>query len=65
MFRALLEGVARRLQLTRGRCRLEANFEDGRLRDVVVQSRLTVPQLEEVAGEGKAVAGADVRGGRG
>lgn len=47
-WRLLFEAIARALRLTRGRGRLEVNFEDGRLRDVVLQTRLGVPELEEL-----------------
>jgi hypothetical protein len=50
-FRALLEAIAPRLALARGRSKLEVNFERGRLRDVVLSTRLTVPEIDALLAE--------------
>ncbi len=44
----LLERLGRVLGLTLGRCRLEVNYEAGRVRDVVLQRRVSVPELPEL-----------------
>ncbi len=47
----LLEEIAAALGLAGGRCRLEVNFTDGRLRDVVMQTRLGAGELGEQLGD--------------
>lgn len=50
-FRGLLEAIAARAGLTDGKCRLEANFDDGKLRDVLVQSRVGGTQVERLVAD--------------
>jgi hypothetical protein len=47
-FRSLLEAVAERLSLTRGRCAIVVHLEDGRVSSVSVETRVPGGKLEQL-----------------